>query len=177
MLKIVLYWAVCVVEGIKPLPNLQQFYYNFFFFRFQFNFFFPFCLKDLNILLNCSNYRPKFNFIDIQKIQFPKFFLKVNKYKILNYYINFFLGQGGPGTTLDHKAVPPLTLHCLDFSCFRVVVFNSISFICMTKDSKRKKHDSGQSQIHIYIYIYIIYPITHIPKIKPAQFSFHDSHV
>ena len=108
-------------------------------------FFFPFCLKDLNILLNCSNYRPKFNFIGIKKIQFPKFFLKVNKYKILNYYINFFLGQGGPGTTLGHKAVPPLTLHCLDFSCFRVVVFNSISFICMTKDSKRKKHDSGQS--------------------------------
>ena len=60
-LKIVLYWAVCLVEGIKPLPSLQQFYYNFFF----------------EILVQN--------------------FLKVNKYKILNYYYR----DKGPTHILD----------------------------------------------------------------------------
>ena len=47
-----------------------------------------FCLKDPNILLSCSNYGLKFNFIGIKKIQgVPKYFLKVDKYKILYYYV------------------------------------------------------------------------------------------
>ena len=42
-------------------------------------------LKKPNILLNCSNYGPKISFIEKKKIQ--ENFLKINKYKILNYYI------------------------------------------------------------------------------------------
>ena len=41
------------------LQILVQFYY----------WVFHFCLKDPNILLNCSNYRPKFNFIDIKNFR------------------------------------------------------------------------------------------------------------
>ena len=50
-------------------------------------------LKDPNIFLSCSNYGSKFNLISIKKIQGGPnfFFFKVNKYKILNYYIYIYI--------------------------------------------------------------------------------------
>ena len=67
---------------------------------------------------------------------FSKFFLKVDKYKILNYYVYiyiyfFFSGQGGPRTTqairwrstwLNKDILPPI------FTRFRVVVVQKVIF-------------------------------------------------
>ena len=64
MLKIVLYWAVFLVKESSHYPVFSSFIIIFFFFLV-----FPFCLENPNILLSCSNYGPKFNFIGIKKIQ------------------------------------------------------------------------------------------------------------
>ena len=77
MLKIVLYWAMYLV---KESSHCLAFSIFFFFFKTLVQFFFlvfPFCLENHNILLSYSNYRPKFNFISIKKIQDgPKIFFK-----------------------------------------------------------------------------------------------------
>ena len=103
-----LYWIVCLVKESNHCPAFSSFIIIFFLQIlvqiFIYFLVFPFCLKNPNMLLSWSNYGPKFNFIVIKNIKGgPKIFLKVNKYKILNYYIYIkkkLLRQGGLKTTL-----------------------------------------------------------------------------
>ena len=97
MLKIVLYWIVCLVEGIKSLLCLQQFYYNFFFQISDLFFFlsFFFLIERLQYIVKLLKLWTKIYFY-WHKRKFkviPKKNLKVKKYKFLNYYV--YSGQGG----------------------------------------------------------------------------------
>ena len=69
-----------------------------------------FLLESPNILLSRTNYGTKFNFIGIKKTKgVSNFFLKVDKYKILNYYI--YKKKFRLGWSCDHPGLQvPLPL-------------------------------------------------------------------
>ena len=71
-------------------------------------------MKDPNILLSCSNYKSKFNFIGIKKFRVvPTNFLKVNKYKFLNYYI---IKGNAPPLAAGVRIVIERNNHCIVLS-------------------------------------------------------------